>query len=140
MLPCGCEVIPMGQPVKLSDDLVAEARIAGATMQRSIAGQVEFWASLGRTMERLMTGTAITHTKTASTPESIAASLEAVNQPLGRERVAAYMGSRPFPRFSVDPVEPRIFIREDADGTRTRGRVIGRSFRPIIDEAEAAAG
>jgi len=130
----------MGQPVKLSDELVADARIAGATMQRSIAGQVEFWASLGRTMERLMTGTAIAHSKATSTPQSIAESLEAVNQPLGRERVAAYLGSRPFPRFSVDPADRRIFIRDDADGTRTRGRVVGRSFRPLIDEAEAAAG
>ena len=32
----------MGQPVKLSDKLVLDARIVGETTERSIAGQVEF--------------------------------------------------------------------------------------------------
>jgi hypothetical protein len=126
----------MGQPVKLSDELVAEARIAGATMQRSIAGQVEFWASLGRTMERLMSGEDIARTRARSTAQSLSESLETVNGPLGRARLAAYLDSRPFPRFVADPVEARVFIREEADGTRTRGRVVGRAFVPLSELAE----
>ncbi len=42
MLPSG-----MSQPVKLTDALVLDARIAGEVVERSIAGQVEFWARLG---------------------------------------------------------------------------------------------
>jgi hypothetical protein len=38
----------MSQPVKLSDALVLDARLAGEVQERSIAGQVEFWAKLGR--------------------------------------------------------------------------------------------
>jgi len=129
----------MGQPVKLSDELVAEARIAGATMQRSIAGQVEFWASLGRAMERLMTGDGITRARATSTAQSLSESLETVNEPLGRARLAAYLESRPFPRFFADPIEPRVFIREEVDGTRTRGRIVGRAFQPLIEEATATA-
>lgn len=129
----------MGQPVKLSDELVAEARIAGATMQRSIAGQVEFWASLGKTMEKLMSGDDIARTRAKSTAESLSHSLETINQPEGRARLQAYLESRPFPRFWADPVEAEVMVREDADGTRTRGRFIGREF-VALNAMAAAAG
>jgi hypothetical protein len=36
----------MSQPVKLSDDLVLDARLVGELLERSIAGQIEFWAQL----------------------------------------------------------------------------------------------
>ena len=41
----------MSQPVKLSDQLVLDARTMSAHAKRSIAGQIEFWAGLGRAME-----------------------------------------------------------------------------------------
>ena len=37
----------MSQPVKLSDALVLEARMEADAQERSIAGQVEYWAKLG---------------------------------------------------------------------------------------------
>ena len=43
-----CYPTTMSQPVKLSDALVLDARLAGEAVERSIAGQVEFWARLGR--------------------------------------------------------------------------------------------
>lgn len=46
----------MSQPVKLSDALVLDARLAGEAFGRSIAGQVEFWARLGRSVELLLEG------------------------------------------------------------------------------------
>ena len=42
----------MSQPVKLSDGLVLDARLTGEVFQRSIAGQIEFWARLGRNHRR----------------------------------------------------------------------------------------
>ena len=42
----------MSQPVKISDDLVLDARLTGEIVRRSIAGQIEFWAALGRAIER----------------------------------------------------------------------------------------
>ena len=41
----------MGQPVKLSEALVLDARLAGEITERSIASQIEFWARLGRAIE-----------------------------------------------------------------------------------------
>lgn len=46
----------MSQPVKLSESLVLDARLAAEVAQRSIAGQIEFWASLGRAVEGLLRG------------------------------------------------------------------------------------
>ena len=41
----------MPSAVKLSDELVELARNEAKLMKRSIAGQVEYWATLGRTIE-----------------------------------------------------------------------------------------
>jgi hypothetical protein len=46
----------VSQPVKLSDGLVLDARITAEIAQRSIAGQIEFWASLGRAIEPVLRG------------------------------------------------------------------------------------
>lgn len=41
----------MSHTVKLSDDLVEQARIYSAAQNRSVPGQIEYWAKLGRTAE-----------------------------------------------------------------------------------------
>jgi hypothetical protein len=40
----------------MSDALVLDARLMGEVSQRSIAGQIEFWARLGRAVETLLRG------------------------------------------------------------------------------------
>jgi hypothetical protein len=44
----------MGRPVKLSDSLVLDARLSGDLTERSIAGQIEFRAGLGRAVEDML--------------------------------------------------------------------------------------
>ena len=46
----------MNQPVKLSADLVLDARLIGQAVRRSIAGQIEYWANMGRALEPLLQG------------------------------------------------------------------------------------
>lgn len=41
----------MGMPVKLSDELVQEARKEARSADRSITAQIEHWAKLGRSVE-----------------------------------------------------------------------------------------
>jgi hypothetical protein len=135
----------MGQPVKLSDELILEARIAAAAMQRSIAGQVEFWARIGSTLEKVANGSQMgrLQEKAALPLSEIVAT---INHPPGRARLKDYLDSRPFPRFSPHPKLARTFIREEADGTRTVGRfqqgkfIASRSFnRPSARTARAKA-
>lgn len=44
----------MGMPVKLSDDLVEQAREEAKAADRSITSQIEHWARLGRSIESLL--------------------------------------------------------------------------------------
>jgi ParD-like antitoxin of type II bacterial toxin-antitoxin system len=118
----------MGQPVKLSDALVMEARIAGEAMQRSIAGQVEFWASLGKEMERIMTGGQISKFVQRASSEELMQRLNEVDQPEGRARLDEYLKTTKFPRYWPHPEQSRTFIREEADGTQTVGRFEGRKW------------
>jgi ParD-like antitoxin of type II bacterial toxin-antitoxin system len=122
----------MGQPVKLSDEMILEARVAGAAMGRSIAGQVEFWAKVGRDLERVANRTQIErlHERATLPLSEIVAT---INEPAGRARLKAYLESRPFPRFSAHPEYARVFTREDADGTSIVGRFNRGVFEPLAE-------
>ena len=41
----------MAQSVRLSDDLVKQAKAIGEVMSRSGAGQIEYWARIGKIAE-----------------------------------------------------------------------------------------
>jgi hypothetical protein len=51
-----CYHCEMSQPVKLSDELVLDVRLTSEVAERSIAGQIEYWAQLGRAIEPLLQG------------------------------------------------------------------------------------
>ncbi|MCR9096309.1 MAG: ParD-like family protein [bacterium] len=69
------------KPVKISEEFVAVAQTESVVMNRSIGGQVEYWAKLGRQVERsgvirtdviraLMTGEGSVQTLTAAEDEA----------------------------------------------------------------------
>jgi len=41
----------MSTAVKISDDLVAKAKVKSKVFKRSIAGQIEYWAKIGQIIE-----------------------------------------------------------------------------------------
>src|SRR5580658_4178375 len=118
----------MPQPVKLSDALVLEARIAAESRQRSIAGQVEYWASLGRSMEDLLDGATQRRLLNGSGTQSLSHLLETVEKPEGRKRLKAHLESEPFPHFEQHPADKRLLIRIEANGARSVGRFVNRQF------------
>ena len=93
----------MSQPVKLSDRLVLDARLAGELEQRSIAGQVEFWASLGKTVDMMLSGKQRLRLARHAAARPISECLEMVDTPEGRQRFNDYMESKPFPHFEPRP-------------------------------------
>ena len=119
----------MSQPVKLSDELVLDARLTAEAAERSIAGQIEFWAQLGRALEPLLEGTRALALRRAGAVRSLSECLAQVDSEAGRQRVASFLQSRPFPHFEPVPGAPGLLVRIDEDGTRTTGRFIGREFR-----------
>jgi hypothetical protein len=118
----------MPQPVKLSDDLVLEARTIGGLARRSIAGQVEFWARLGKSIEPLLRGEQALTLQRSGAARSLAELMESVDTDAGRDRLRDYLDSRPFPHFEACPDDAGMLIQIEADGTRTRGRFVNRLF------------
>ena len=119
----------MGQPVKLSEALVLDARLTGEVAERSIAGQIEFWAGLGRAVESLLRADRALALKKHGDARPLSACLKSVNNRAGRARLAAHLAARPYPHF--EPAEiPGLLVKIDADGTRTTGRFVNREFRP----------
>lgn len=118
----------MSQPVKLSDALVLDARIAGDAVQRSIAGQVEFWARLGRAVEPMLQGAQALALCRSAAARPLSECIESAGTPEGRARLAAHLAAEPFPHFEPAPDAPGLLVRIDADGGRTVGRFVKRRF------------
>jgi hypothetical protein len=129
----------MGQPVKLSDGLIVEARTAGELAERSIAGQVEFWARLGRGMEMLLTGQQMRALGQVGDSEAALERLDAVDTPEGRQRVKDYLASQPYPHYFAHPERRGLLIREEEDGRKVAGRFVNREFVAVEADSEAAA-
>ena len=121
----------MSQPVKLSDGLVLDARLAGEVLERSIAGQVEFWARLGRSVESLLDGQKVFELARQGSARPISECLESVDTPQGRQRVAQYLQSSPFPHYEQHPDLPGVLIRIEENGQRTAGRFVNRQFEAL---------
>lgn len=121
----------MSQPVKLSDDLVLDARLAGELLERSIAGQIELWAQLGRAVEPLLQGTIVMALRKAGTSQPLSACLASVESLDGRRRVVDYLDSQPFPHYAPAPDRSGLLVRTEADGTRTVGRFVDRRFQAV---------
>ncbi len=120
----------MSQPVKLSDSLVLDARLTAEVAQRSIAGQIEFWAGLGRAVEGLLRGREALALRKRDSVRPLSVLLESVDSAKGRRRVAAHLKTRAFPHYEAAPKKPGLLVRVEADGTRTLGRFINRRFEP----------
>ena len=121
----------MGQPVKISDELLLDARLTAEIAERSIAGQIEFWAQLGRAIEPLLEGRRVLALKKSGEAVPLSQCLASVDSEAGRRRVTEYIDSGPFPHYTAIPGSPALLERIDADGTRTVGRFVDREFRAI---------
>jgi ParD-like antitoxin of type II bacterial toxin-antitoxin system len=130
----------MSQPVKLSDALVLDARLVGDFQERSIAGQVEFWAKLGRSVESLLNGDQVLALRRSAEAESISDALAIVDTPAGRKRVEEVIAGRPYPHFKQCPDRPGMLIRIQEDGAEAIGRFINRIFVPADSASSRSSG
>jgi hypothetical protein len=120
----------MGQPVKLSESLVLDARLTGEVAERSIAGQIEFWAGLGRAVESLLRADNALALKKRGEAMPLSACLKSVNARAGQARLSAVLAARPYPHFEAAE-KPGLLVRVDKDGSRTIGRFVNREFRAV---------
>ena len=121
----------MSQPVKVSDALILDARLMGDVSQRSIAGQIEFWARLGRAVETLLRGDHMLALCKAGKAMPLSACLESIDSAVGRKRLADHLKSLPFPHFEPVSNSAGLLVRIDANGKRTTGRFVNRKFQAV---------
>ena len=121
----------MSQPVKLSDSLVLDARVASGVVERSIAGQIEFWARLGRAVEPLLQGAQVMALCREAAARPLSACLDSADSPAGRRRVTEFLHAQPWPHYEPAPGATGLLVRIDADGKRTVGRFINRKFQAV---------
>jgi len=63
-------------------------------------------------------------------PPTLSQCLESVDSTVGRQRVADYLKSRPFPHYEAASGRPGLLIRIGEDGSRTLGRFVNRRSEP----------
>src|SRR5437660_11735216 len=121
----------MSQPVKISDALVLDARLTGEIAQRSIAGQIEFWARLGRAIETLLRGDQALSLARAGKTKPLSDCLNSIESTEGRKRLAAHLKSLPYPHYESAPGSTGLLVRIEANGKRTTGKFVNRKFQPV---------
>ena len=121
----------MNHPVKLSEALVLDARLTGEAVQRSIAGQVEFWANLGRAIEPLLQGTMALALSRTGAVRPLSKCLDSINSADGRRRLAKALAAQPYPHYEPAPGSPGLLVRTEANGRRTIGRFVNRKFTAV---------
>ena len=131
----------MPQPVKLSDALIDAARTESARADRSLAGQIEHWAQLGRMIEPGLTSANIQALKhgeadvaevlppTEEGQALLEALIAAVANDSRRSKVTRGFAGRV--RYGTDPDLPGFVIRLGPDGTRSVGRLVEGRFKAV---------
>jgi len=127
----------MSLPVRLSDALVLDARLAGEVVHRSISGQVEFWASIGRAIEPLILGEQLIALCRTTSVRPLSVCLESVDSPEGHRRLVDFLKTQPYPHYEPAPDGHGLLIRIEEDGKRSLGRFVNREFRLIEKERSA---
>jgi len=121
----------MSQRVEISDELFLDALLTAPIAERSIAGQTEFWAQVGRVIEPLLGSSRAVTLRRAGAAVPMSACLASVDSAAGRRRVAEFVESGPFPHYEPVPASPGLVVRVDVDGARTLGRFVGREFQAV---------
>ena len=134
----------MPQPVELSDSLINAAREAAELAHRSLAAQVEHWATLGRAIEGTLTADQwATLTRGVQEArgeyrakldpeisERLAEALSRSVQPQFGKAVHKGLVQSARPTFGSHPDFPGRLVRRDPDGALTPGTIIKRKFTP----------
>ena len=126
-------------PVRLQDELMRRAALAGARHHRSASQQIEYWAALGQAVAARLDPDLLLDVKAglarlrvepvraaAVAPESVFASLEAQRQ---NGNLAASVSTASV-RYQVCPSRPGLLEQIDRDGHRTVGCLADGVFRP----------
>ena len=79
----------MSKSIRLSDELIAQAKATGTTFHRSPPQQIEHWAQIGRVMEAALSYSAQGKIKVAATRKTLDDALTVVGTDEGKMKAHA---------------------------------------------------
>lgn len=120
----------MSTPLRLSNELLVEAREAGGRFHRSITQQVEHWAQLGRAIEAALTFSTTGKLKDLSKQPDLHSVLAKAETREGKRKVLSAIKSQKQPVYSADPDNPKGVIQHLANGRKVCGQFVDRKFVP----------
>lgn len=120
----------MSMSLKISDELLKDAREEAKATDRSITSQIEHWARLGRKVERGLRHKEIVNLKRDPQSDPLVQSIlakirratESDHSDLAKELLASGPVYQSAPGGRIERILP--------DGTRSIGHVVGREFVP----------
>lgn len=126
-------------PVRLQEELMRSAALAGSLHQRSAAQQVEYWAALGRDVAGMLDPEQLLEVKTGLArlklepvrvarvdPEQVVAALEVAR---GNGSLSASVSFADV-RYQASSCHPGYLERINSDGSRSTGSFSGGVFHP----------
>jgi hypothetical protein len=129
-----------GIPIRLSSNLATHAREVAGISDRSLTEQVEHWARLGQVVEASVSSTTVSRLKALSYDEKLPALIAAADSPAARAATVATVRERAKgPIYGVASDDPDVILRQDPDGTITRGRFVDGAFAPLAPRVAAKA-
>jgi hypothetical protein len=121
----------MGLPLRISEDIVNLAREETETSDRSLTSQIEHWVRLGIAVELVLSHEQVKSLKRRGKELlSLEDALSYAESPEGQEKIRAHLAASEQALYSADDERPGGIVRENPDGTRTRGKFVGRKFVP----------
>jgi hypothetical protein len=127
--------------IRISKKLVDAAKECATWTERSVPGQIEHWALLGKALEgQLPADSAMALKKAASDGSPAALSkevtsafslLQKLHVGLPKGNLAERLARKHPVRYGGDPDHPGYLIQFNASGKRTKGKLVGRKFVPV---------
>ncbi|QDT64555.1 hypothetical protein [Calycomorphotria hydatis] len=114
--------------LQLSDDTAAVA----ASDEGGVDVQVQRWLQLGRAVARSIG--AECSDGFLQRGKAVEGLIAEVNQQAGRDRLAKYLESQPFPHYEQVSGTPDVYVRIDENGQRSVGRFVGRQFEFVVGQ------
>ena len=105
-----------------------DARLCADVAERSIAGQIEFWASLGKAVESVLRPKNVAALKKNALAVPLSECIREIGTSEGKRRLEEVLNQRPFPHYEGMPDQPDLLVRIESDGTRKTGHFVGDDF------------
>jgi hypothetical protein len=126
-------------PLRIDGALIKEARASGEVFHRSIAQQLEHWATLGKALESVLTMGSVERLKKAKEPDNVDDVLAKAHSAAGKKKTLGLLAKKKGPLYGSKPEQPEILLQYRADGSKVAGQLVKGVFAAAKKTSKARA-